>query len=103
MLDDYKVHKIESVHNRMISDRTNRFLIPVHYTSVLQPCDVGIKKPLKERLKKAVSDWRRDRNARLTPGSRLPLPKRREILEMLKIIWTQFETEIVRNAFRGSG
>ena len=60
LLNDCKVHKMGSVHNRMISDRTNRFLIPAHDTSVLQPCDVSINKPLKEILKKAASDWRRD-------------------------------------------
>ena len=86
LLDDYKVRKTESVHYRMISECTNLFLIHAHYTSVLQPCDVGISKIFKERLKKVASNWRRDRNALLNSRSRLSPPKRHKILEMRKTI-----------------
>ncbi len=51
ILDDYSVHKMDSLLARMTADNTLRFLIPGNYTSVLQPCDVGVNKTLKDRLK----------------------------------------------------
>ena len=56
LLTSYKVHTMESLMERMKNDKSKRFLIPGNCTSVLQPCDVGIHKPLNERLKKAASD-----------------------------------------------
>ena len=67
LLDNCKVHTVESLTERMSNDKTKLFLIPGNCTSVLQPCDVGINKPLNERLKKAVSDWRRERCKSLSP------------------------------------
>ena len=103
LLDDYKVHTMESLMERMSNDNTRRFLIPGNCTSVLQPSEVDANKPLKERLKEAVSDWRSERCGFLPPGSRLLSPKRSEVLSMLQEIWGRFEMEIVRNAFIGSG
>ena len=68
----------------MTNDKTKRFLIPGNFTSVLEQCGVGINKPLQERLKKAASDWRLERSRSLPSGSRLPCPKRSEILNMLQ-------------------
>ena len=56
LLDSYKVCTMESLMERMTNDKTEQFLIPGNCTSVLHPCDVGVNKPLKERLKNAVSD-----------------------------------------------
>ena len=56
LLAIYKVHTMESLMECMTNDKSKRFLIPGNCTSVLQPCDVGMHKPLKERLKKAASD-----------------------------------------------
>ena len=62
---------MESLVERMSKDKARRFLISVNCTSVLLPCDVGVNKPLKERLKKATSGWRRERCGSFPPGSRL--------------------------------
>ena len=64
----------------MKDENAIRYMIPPHYTSILQPCDVGINKPLKERLKKYVSNWRRTQHALLTNGDKIPAPKREDIL-----------------------
>ena len=55
--DNYKVHTLVSLIERMSNGKARRFLIPGSCTSVLQPCEVGINKPLKGRLKKAACDW----------------------------------------------
>ena len=78
-------------------------MIPPHCTGLLQPCDVGIDKPLKERLKNHVSQWRRDQHSSLLPGQKLPTPTRKDIVGWLKQIWDEFPVQIVKNSFTGSG
>ena len=55
ILDDYSVHEMNLLLEKMQADNTLRFSIPGNYTAVLQPCDVGVNKPLKDRLKQAES------------------------------------------------
>ena len=41
----------------MDQDNANRYMIPPRYTETLQPCDVGINKPLNDILKR-LTNWR---------------------------------------------
>ena len=36
-----------------------RILIPSDYASVVEPCDVGINKSIKDLLKRQTPEWRR--------------------------------------------
>ena len=83
----------------MEDDNAMRYIIPPHYTSILQPCDVGMNKPLKEWLKKWVSEWRRAQHALLSNDDKIPAPKREDVLGWLKNIWDNFPIEIVKNSF----
>ena len=44
LLDDFKVHKNSEILELMKEDKTDRYMIPTHYTGSLQTCDMGIKK-----------------------------------------------------------
>ena len=81
LLDDYVCHKGESLNTSLQESKTMRIMIIPNFTSVVQPCDVGINKPLKDRLKKIANSWRQAQHAKLTPGDRLPTTKRSDILE----------------------
>ena len=54
ILDDYICHKDAELMESMKQDNTICILIPPHYTAVLQPCDVGINKSLKDLLKRKL-------------------------------------------------
>ena len=103
LLDDFVCHKSHELKDAMETDNTMRFMIPPGYTCVLQPCDVGINKPLKDRLKHIASSWRRERWRTLPDGARMPTPSRSTVLQLLKKIWDEFPAEIVQNSFRRSG
>ena len=103
LLDDFKCHRSAELQTKMDEANADRYMIPPHYTGLLQPCDVGINKPLKDRLKEKVSDWRREKHKNLRPGQLLPSPTRKDIVNWLDEIWQQFPVQIVKNSFRGSG
>ena len=103
LLDDFKCHRNSELVTKMDEANADRYMIPPHYTGLLQPCDVGINKPLKDRPKEKVSDWRRKKHENLRPGQLLPSPTRKNIAEWPEEIWQQFPVQIVKNSFRGSG
>ena len=54
ILDDFICHKSQVLKNKLEIDDFLLYLIPSHYTGLLQPCDVEINKSLKDRLKKKL-------------------------------------------------
>ena len=71
-------------------------MIRPHYTALLQPCDVGIKKSLKDRLKKCGSNWRREKHGVYSPGSMIPAPTRIDVLNWLKKIGLNLQPRLFR-------
>ena len=63
----------------MKQDNTIRTLIPPCYTCVLQSCDVGTNKSLKDLIKKA--NLGRRQHTLLSRGQKLRNPKRKEIVD----------------------
>ena len=61
LLDDYICHKDDELYQKMKSDKKHRWLVPPYFTSNVQPCNVGINKPLKNRLKIQATKWRGDK------------------------------------------
>ena len=65
MLHDFICHKSDTLKLKIDAKNTRLYMIPTHYTSLFQPCDVGINKFLKDRLKKSASNLRRTKNTGL--------------------------------------
>ena len=103
LLDDFKCHKQPAFDEKLSEVKTERKEVPPGYTPVLQPCDVGINKVLKSKLREKAHNWRTEQAALLQPGEVLPAPTRANIALWLSAIWQEFPAEIVRNAWRGCG
>ncbi|OWY92923.1 Pogo transposable element [Phytophthora megakarya] len=56
-LDEFKCHIQSSFIQTLNSIETEPEIIPGGYTCVLQPCDVGINKPLKDGIRAQYNDW----------------------------------------------
>jgi len=54
VLDAFKGHLTDSVKNQLSKMKTERVVIPGGMTLVLQPMDVSINKPFKDRLKQQI-------------------------------------------------
>ena len=83
LLDDYVCHKTPELEDSLKQVNTMRVMISPHYTSVIQPCDVCINKPLNDRLKHRVGQWRREKHRIITLGDKLPSLKRADVLEWI--------------------
>ena len=90
VLDDLKFHRSSELMDVMLADNAHRYMIPPHYTTILQPCDIGINKPLKDRLKKKVSNRSSEKFSSLRPDQLLPSPTRKQIFSWLQDKWKEF-------------
>ena len=77
--------------------------IPGGFTSISQPCDVGIMKPLKTGFVDLCQDWKVAEYARLGGTRKISIPGGKQILEFLDIIWKQFPSQTVRNSYKKCG
>lgn len=64
----------------------------------MQPIDVGIGKPFKDRLKRQWNEWIRSLDA----NSRIPIASRSMVIEWVVDSWETITPEIAQNAWRKS-
>ena len=103
LLEDFNCHKSDSLQSQMDHEYALLYMIARHYSGLLQPCDVGINKSLKDLLKEAVPDCRREKHSFLGPRHNFPSLYRKDILLWQCNIWNEFPVSIARNSFIGSG
>ncbi len=95
-LDSFKSHKLDSVKAKLLAENTDRAIIPGGLTSLVQPLDVSINKPFKDRLKNLWNAWMIKRVEKKAP-TRILLAK------WVKEAWDDIPEEIVRKAFKKCG
>jgi hypothetical protein len=67
---------------------------------VLQPLDVGVNKPFKDRIRNMYMLWAAKN---LSGREKAPAPSREEVLLWLKTSWDEITPEVIRNAFKACG
>ncbi|GMF65642.1 unnamed protein product [Phytophthora lilii] len=103
LLDEFKSH-IQPVFGRQLSDLgTDLNIIPGGYTSVLQPCDVGVNKPIKEAVRAQYDDWAAEKMATIPPDANVPVPKREDIVPWIVRAWDGITEQSIRNTFASIG
>ena len=80
---------------------SSQFLVV--FTSVCQPCDVGIMKPFKTRFTTLCQDWKVAEQARLGGTGKIPASSRGEVLQWLNIAWRSISDNIIQDYFRKCG
>ena len=96
LLDSYRCHMMESVLG-MINDLGVQVEhIPGGCTGLCQPVDVGIGKPLKNRVRQKWEDWMID----LEVGDGIKPPSRKQIAEWTVNSLESITRTIIRNSWR---
>ncbi|KAM7299429.1 pogo transposable element with KRAB domain [Ixodes scapularis] len=71
VLDSFRCHITQRVKDKLAACRTDLVVIPGGMTSQLQPLDVCLNKPIKDRVRAACNEWLIDGEHALTPAGRL--------------------------------
>jgi hypothetical protein len=69
----------------------------------LQPCDVGVNKPLKDGIRNQYNAWSVAKMDGLGSGDKIPVPEREDIIEWLVTSWQQVSSESIMKTFASIG
>ena len=102
ILDDFSAHKTDFAIQYMTSNNILPFLIPGGYTYCLQPLDVSINKPFKDKLRKLWKEWN-DTTSRFTKKGNKSKPTWQETISMVDVATTTINFKTIQNSFRHCG
>jgi len=107
VLDQAKIHMTSAVMNmlRMNPSITHHF-IPSGCTFLLQPLDVCVNKPYKDKLREAYSDWFKnigDKPENKTPAGYIKAPSWKTFFEWVVPTWDSISSEIITKSFKICG
>src|SRR6218665_145250 len=101
--DMFRAHLTEPCKKTARNLRTDMAVIPGGLTSVLQPLDVCLNKPFKDRLRKMWVEWMSSGTATLTKGGNLMKPDIAIVVTWVKEAWASIPEEMVRRSFLKCG
>jgi len=101
--DMFRAHVTESCRRTARDLRTDMAVIPGGLTSVLQPLDVCLNKPFKDRLRKKWIEWMSSGSATLTKGGNLMKPDITVVVAWVKEAWDSIPPEMVKKSFLKCG
>ncbi|ETV69820.1 hypothetical protein H257_14640 [Aphanomyces astaci] len=100
LMDDYKCHKQPAFTKSLAKLGTEVEILPGGYTCVLQPLDVDINKPFKDRIRHAYMMWAA---ANMVGNEVVPSPSREIVLQWIEKSWAEVTPEVICNAWRKCG
>ena len=98
--DSFKGHLEESVKEKFCENGFDLAVIPGGLTSICQPLDVAINKPLKDNLRKEWHLWMANGGARETVAGNLRRARLSEVCEWVKHAWDNISDETIIQSFR---
>ena len=103
VLDSFEAHKTEQVKRSFKSENTDLAVIPGGLTSVLQPLDVCLNKPFKDRVRQKWMAWMAEGIHELTVGGCQKKPSEELMCQWIGEAWRDIPREMVANSFLKSG
>jgi hypothetical protein len=77
--------------------------IPLGYTCVLQPVDVGFNAPLKATIRKEHQKWCIDKYKNLGNNERFPTPNKDDMIRWLTIAYDAITSDTIKRTFKHIG
>ena len=101
--DMFRAHLTDGCKKTAIAHKTDLAVIPGGLTSVLQPLDVCLNKPFKDRLCKMWTEWMSSGSATLTKGGNLQKPDITLVAAWVEEAWKSIPEEMVKRSFLKCG
>lgn len=99
VLDAFRGHLSDEVKNAIREAKTDLVVIPGGMTSQLQPLDVCINKPFKDRVRREYEEWLAENNKALTPTGRVKRASISQVAQWIANAWEAMPRSIVSRAF----
>ena len=103
VFDSFKAHKTEQVKRSLKSENMDLSVIPGGLTSVLQPLDICLNKPFKDRLRQRWMTWMAEGIHELTPTGRQKKPSKELMCQWISKAWWEIPREMVARSFLNCG
>jgi hypothetical protein len=105
IMDEFGAHKTERIKNKLARANIDPFMIPGGYTSLLQPLDVSLNKPMKQCFRQLYTNWQDTSDPKFTAKGNRKRPSYEMIFRMVDGMFHYQAPRTVVNAdsFRVSG
>jgi len=100
VLDTFRGHLTDSVKNQLRKMKTELVAIPGEMTSVLQPMDVSVNKPFKDRLRQQYLTWIADPARELTETGKIKHAAPSEVAQWVSAAWKAIPESINVRSFK---
>nr|XP_002730631.1 PREDICTED: pogo transposable element with KRAB domain-like [Saccoglossus kowalevskii] len=101
--DSCSVHLTPAVKEELYSRNVDIAVIPGGLTSLLQPLDVGVNKPLKDYMHAEWDEWMKTGEALFTPAGKRKAPAKKTVLGWVVSSWNKVPPQTVINSFKKTG
>lgn len=103
VLDSFRGHLTAKVKEKLRSSGTDLVVIPGGMTSQLQPLDVMLNKPFKDRVRKLYTEWMGKTDNPLTPTGRVKRASLAEVASWVAAAWYNLPDALVARSFKKCG
>lgn len=101
--DQFRSHLTDTVKDKLKSLKTFQAVIPGGLTSILQPLDVVLNKPFKDRVREKWITWMKSDDKELTAKGNLKKPGLSLVTSWVKTSWEDIPKEMIIKSFLKTG
>jgi len=101
--DMFRAHLTDDVKKTARKNKVDLCVIPGGLTSMVQPLDVSINKPFKDRMRKQWTEWMTSGEAKCTAGGNLMKPDILLVCTWVKLAWDDIPVDIITRSFLKCG
>ena len=101
VLDAFRCHKSDYIKTLLKEDyRSTLTIIPGGMTSILQPLDISVNKPMKVMLRRRWNDWYCDGEHTFTASGNMRKPTLLDVCTWVNDAWEELDPAIIVKAFK---
>ena len=101
--NSFSAHLTDTVKQQPRENKTATAVIPGSLTSLVQPLDVCLNKPFKDRLREKWMTWMMSGEKTFTPGGQLRAASLVTVCQWVKESWQELSKEMVERSFKKCG